>query len=833
MRDAITKKRLTRLLLSMPTGSGKGRVAQAIVNNSAGTVWFVAPRLEILDQLSRHLTELNIAHGILRAGHGHDTTALRVQVASMLTIRRRTGLTPPDIIIVDEAHLFYDAIVELRDRFPNAIIIGMTATPCRLDGRGLGGVFETLIQTTSVGELIADGHLVPFRALAPPAPDMSSISTVAGEYHRGQAASVFGRPAVIGDAVGHWQRHAAGRPTVVFCVDVEHSKQTVAQYLAAGVRAVHIDAETPLKVRRNTIDAFRAGDIEVVCNVELLTYGVDIPVIGCVQMLRPTKSLALLLQMLGRGLRPYCPACAGATAACEHPQHKRCIAEGELVLTDAGLIPIEKVPTSARVWDGVEWVSHDGPVCQGVRSVIEYAGLSATPDHHVATAFGWKTFGECAEEKMAIVQTGIGGRPVRKRDGHFSGNQTSRTRSQGICPGPMRNLRTRVVDFIQQRLPRTFRRVPIVQSAVTSPEMADRTISPGAATLRKRIRRCLQILRSARDSIRFQFGTSGRPLGTRKPWLDEAYATGQDREQRPLRSRQLAVGYETAEYAKHSQEKGNGSRPRIQNVASRGQVFRLDAMQHDLEGTVQERDRKAMGSSVSKTKRRVWDLLNAGPRNRFTVSGLLVHNCLVILDHANNIRSHDVLPDTPIAWTLDGIDRRRADAPTISVRTCEKCYAAYRATESACPRCGHVNAPPAERAGVKTKDGTLEELSGSQLYGRQAGAEEAVRLLAKWGGLAGIRKWKHGAAHARFRGMFGRWPTLQEELAASVLRFPAYLVPGGKCKVCACAGTTPGYKLGGPGGGSDNVAQIRCEGCNRWLAWVPKEFVSLLPVLGS
>lgn len=516
MRDAITKKRLTRLLLSMPTGSGKGRVAQAIVNGSSGTVWFVAPRLEILDQLSRHLTEIGIAHGILRAGHGHDTTGLRVQVASMLTIRRRPGLTPPDIIIVDEAHLFYDAIVELRERFPNAIIIGMTATPCRLDGRGLGGVFETLIQTTSVGELIADGHLVSFRALAPPAPDMSSISTVAGEYHRGQAAGVFSRPAVIGNAVEHWQRHAVGRPTVVFCVDVEHSKQTVAQYLAAGIRAVHIDAETPLKVRRNTIDAFRAGDLEVVCNVELLTYGVDIPVIGCVQMLRPTKSLALLLQMLGRGLRPW----------------------------------------------------------------------------------------------------------------------------------------------------------------------------PG------------------------------------------------------------------------------------------------------------------------KTE-------------------------LLILDHANNIRSHDVLPDTPIAWTLDGIDRRRSDAPAISVRTCEKCYAAYRATEPACPRCGHVNAPPAERAGVKTKDGTLEELSGSQLYGRQAGAEEAVRLLAKWGALAKINHWKPNAAHARFRGMFGRWPTLQEELAASVLGFPAYLVPGGKCKACACAGTTPGYKLGGPGGGSDNVAQIRCEGCNRWLAWVPKEFVSLLPVLGS
>lgn len=182
--------------------------------------------------------------------------------------------------------------------------VGLTATPQRLDGAGLRPPFMEMVNGPSMSKLIEEGFLVPYKLYAPSQISVSGVHTQMGDFQKAELARVADRPAITGDAIKHYQRLAAGKRAVVFCVSVEHSKHVVGQFNQAGIVAAHVDGETPVEERDMAIRRFRDGEIKVLSNVELFGEGFDLPALEVAILLRPTQSLGLYLQQVGRALRP-------------------------------------------------------------------------------------------------------------------------------------------------------------------------------------------------------------------------------------------------------------------------------------------------------------------------------------------------------------------------------------------------------------------------------------------------------------------------------------------------------------------------------------------------
>jgi superfamily II DNA or RNA helicase len=300
------------VLLVAPTGSGKTVIAAAIIAGIPRRVLVVAHRREIVNQTSDKLTARGIAHGIIQAG---DDKKLRpmatVQVASIQTLHARairsiTMLMPlADLLIIDEAHhacaMTYKEVIEA---YPNAIILGLTATPCRGDGRGLGGIFKIMIECPQVPDLIEQGYLVKARVYAPVDPDLRGVRTHAGDYVESQLAERMDKDQLVGDIVTHWFKYGEGRKAVAFACSVGHSVHIRDEFVKAGVRSEHLDGSTPIDERAAILARLASGETEVVCNCMVLTEGFDLPDMGCIILARPTKKMGLYRQMIGRGLRP-------------------------------------------------------------------------------------------------------------------------------------------------------------------------------------------------------------------------------------------------------------------------------------------------------------------------------------------------------------------------------------------------------------------------------------------------------------------------------------------------------------------------------------------------
>lgn len=297
-------------LVVLPTGGGKTVVFSQVTldaMNDGKIVWLIAHRQELINQASKTLNLFGIRHGIIRAGEPQERR-LPVQVASVQTLTRRLGqgYPPPDLIVIDECHhALATSYRRIFAAFPSSSLLGVTATPCRLNGAGLGEVFDHMILGPSNQWLTDQGYLSPAKYYAPPQKaDLSSVHTRAGDYVTSELEEVMDDGEITGDAVSHYKRICDGVPMLTFCVSVQHAHHVAAEYVAAGYRAAAVDGKLSDADRSDRIEGLGTGKYQVITSCDLIGEGLDVPVVSAVQLLRPTQSPALHLQQIGRGLRP-------------------------------------------------------------------------------------------------------------------------------------------------------------------------------------------------------------------------------------------------------------------------------------------------------------------------------------------------------------------------------------------------------------------------------------------------------------------------------------------------------------------------------------------------
>lgn len=304
-REALTRHQ--SVLLQGPTGSGKTAITVFMMQRAAErgiSSMFLVHQGELLRQTSKALWEQKLSHGMIAAGKRQSK--MPAQVASVQTLVRRTANYPePGLIIIDEAHrAAASTYSRILDAYPNAKVIGLTATPARTDGRGLT-MFTDLVLGPKPRQLIDAGYLCDYEIFAPPSmADVGSIKTTMGDYNKKELESAMDKPTITGDAVAHYKTHAMGKRCVVMAVSIKHAEHVKAQYNAEGVPCEMIEGRMTDREREAILARFAAGETLVLVNVQLLIEGVDIPAIEVVQWLRPTQSLIVWMQGVGRGLRP-------------------------------------------------------------------------------------------------------------------------------------------------------------------------------------------------------------------------------------------------------------------------------------------------------------------------------------------------------------------------------------------------------------------------------------------------------------------------------------------------------------------------------------------------
>ena len=294
-------------LLVGATGMGKTVIFSAITAGAVERgrrVLILVHRRELIRQASAKLTQAGVSHGIIAAGF--EPSDHPVQVASVQTLARRLERQhcQPDLIVIDEAHhaIAY-TWANVISHWPDSLLLGVTATPVRQDGRGLGAMFDRLVLGPSTAELVATGYLTPVKIYAPPqVADLTGIRTRAGDYANDQAAAAMIRPTVTGDAITHYQRIAAARPAIAFCCNVNHAITVSDAFNAAGISAATLLGNTT--DRDALIARFAAGELQVLVTVDVVSEGFDCPGAAVAILLRPTQSEGLYLQQVGRVLRP-------------------------------------------------------------------------------------------------------------------------------------------------------------------------------------------------------------------------------------------------------------------------------------------------------------------------------------------------------------------------------------------------------------------------------------------------------------------------------------------------------------------------------------------------
>jgi superfamily II DNA or RNA helicase len=290
-----------RVLYNAATGSGKSATVNWMVGRSNLQTLILCHREELRDMICESLTmPYQVIEGNRRA------TSERVCVGMYQTVSNRLATLPAfQWVIEDECHTcmaptFRKAI----DHYSDAWHLGLSASPCRLDGQGLGAIYDKIVFGPTPRELIDRGLLLPCRAFAPEH-QVTALKKSGFDFNMESAAELFAKPEITGNAFRVLREHGPDLQTIGFCCTRKHAEEAAGQARMAGFRAMHVDGSMPPGERAQALAGFRSKRIQILFSVDLLTTGYDNPEIGAAIMLRPTDSLALIIQMYGRAMRPF------------------------------------------------------------------------------------------------------------------------------------------------------------------------------------------------------------------------------------------------------------------------------------------------------------------------------------------------------------------------------------------------------------------------------------------------------------------------------------------------------------------------------------------------
>jgi len=306
-----------RPLCQAPTGAGKTHIMAAITLAAPADrrVLILATRTRLVRQIHERLDAFDVRHGVIAASLKQlRNYSSRIQIASMATLYRRAivnqhiPLPAADVVIFDEAHLAAaDSPLKILSSYPGAILIGLTATPARKSGKSLATAFDCLILGPSVKDLTAVGVLVPTRIFNTPSVTAAQLRALPkgkdNDFKVDALEGLLNRPKLIGDVVSNWLRNANGKRTICFAVNKAHGAALCESFRQQGIAAELLTDADDEETRDEVIARLEAGTTRVVINCFLMSYGVDVPSVECIILARPTRSLTMYLQMVGRGLR--------------------------------------------------------------------------------------------------------------------------------------------------------------------------------------------------------------------------------------------------------------------------------------------------------------------------------------------------------------------------------------------------------------------------------------------------------------------------------------------------------------------------------------------------
>jgi DNA repair protein RadD len=310
IRQAFSERHRS-VLFVLPTGGGKTVLFSHITEQAAARgnrVCILVHRAELLRQASASLTAMGVPHGLVAANHSMDLSR-RVQVASVQTLARRLHLFPQQffqLLVVDEAHHSNAGTwAKVLGHFSSACVLGVTATPCRGDGRGLGEWYSAMVEGPSSQWLTDNGYLAQAKVYAPPIGfDARQVRTRMGDFDLNQASEQLQARQAMGDCLAHYRQHLDGQTAIAFCCSIAHAEGVAELFNSNGVAAASIDGTMDAANREQLLADLAIGRIRVLTSCALIGEGVDVPsVSGCI-LLRPTQSVSLHLQMIGRCLRP-------------------------------------------------------------------------------------------------------------------------------------------------------------------------------------------------------------------------------------------------------------------------------------------------------------------------------------------------------------------------------------------------------------------------------------------------------------------------------------------------------------------------------------------------
>ena len=316
LRDSIRGGK-HRPLMVLPCGSGKSviyaQVIKSVADNKKKILWLVHRRNLVYQMLGILKEHFGIQASVIMAGVKPDLDN-PIQLCTLQTYSRRLNIdaiafnkffVDADVVLHDEAHRSISKTSQnILKLYKDKIIMGCTATPVRADGRGLGEVYNNILDIAGIKELTGGGYLAPARYFVPVSIDLDGVKVSMGDYVAKQLDERVNKSRLIGDIVENWLAHGENRKTLVFCVNVRHSIAVMEAFQRAGVPAGHLDARSSDEERDEMFARMERGDITVLCNVAVYQEGLDVPDISCIIMARPSKSLGLVRQCLGRGLRP-------------------------------------------------------------------------------------------------------------------------------------------------------------------------------------------------------------------------------------------------------------------------------------------------------------------------------------------------------------------------------------------------------------------------------------------------------------------------------------------------------------------------------------------------